>query len=87
MTMDLMSIPLLHKDVKRVILIACDSDFVPIIQHLNKLGLKMILYTYYERKNRKSLFSTSNQLIKSVSKYRILSKGEFDEAPLNKNKQ
>ena len=83
MTMDLMSIPLLHKDIKRVILIACDSDFVPIIQHLKKLGLRIILYTYYNR-NRKSLFSTSNQLIKCVSKYKLLLRKEFDEAPLNK---
>lgn len=83
MTMDLMSIPLHHKEIKKVILIACDSDFVPIIKHLRELNLKIILYTYYDR-NRKSLFSTSNQLIKSVSKYKILSKKDFDEAPLSR---
>jgi len=83
MTMDLMSIPLYYKEIKKAILIACDSDFVPVIKHLKELNLKIILYTYYDR-NRKSLFSTSNQLVKSVSKYKILTKKDFDEAPLNK---
>jgi len=75
-TMDLMSIPLLHKNIKKAILIACDSDFVPIISHLKELNLRTILYTYYD-KNRKSNFSTSNELIKTVYKYILLKEEDF----------
>lgn len=81
--MDLMSCPRDYPEVKKVILIASDSDFVPVIKKLNKLNIKTILYTYYE-KGRTAKFSTSNELIKSVHKYVLLSKKDFDDAPLKK---
>ncbi|HLC32141.1 MAG TPA: NYN domain-containing protein [Candidatus Nanoarchaeia archaeon] len=71
-TMDLTNIPLQYPEVKRIILISSDSDFVPVIKNLEKNGVKTIVYTYYE-KNRNSQFSRSNDLIKSVYKYRIIS--------------
>lgn len=78
-----MSCPRDHSEVKKVILIASDSDFVPVIKTLNKLNIKTILYTYYE-KGRTAKFSTSNELIKSVHKYILLSKKDFDNVPLKK---
>ncbi|MFH1425170.1 MAG: NYN domain-containing protein [archaeon] len=80
---DLMSIPLKHKEVKKVILVASDSDFVPVVKELEKLGTRVTLYGYYE-KIRDALFSTSNELIKSVHKYVLLKKQDFIDAPLKK---
>ena len=80
---DMMSVSLDYPEIKKIILVASDSDFVPVVSELKKRDIKIILYTYYE-KNRKSLFSTSNELIKSVSKYVLLTKQDFDNSPLNK---
>ena len=77
LTMDLMDLPLEHPKIKEVILIASDSDFVPVIQRLKKFGIKVTLYTYFER-DRKSIFSTSNKLLGSVSKYVKLKKEDFE---------
>jgi len=79
--MDLMDMPLENSKIKTVILIASDSDFVPVIERLKKLGIDVILYTYFER-NRKSKFSTSNQLLKVVTKYVKLTKKDFQECRL-----
>ncbi len=81
---DLMSIPLEHKDVKKVILIANDSDFVPVVDKLKKLNIEVILYTFYSKK-RHSSFSRSNDLLKTVSRYVSLNKSDFDNAPLIKH--
>ena len=80
---DLMSVPLQHKEVNRIILIANDSDFVPVVEKLKELKIEVILYTYY-LKQRKSSFSRSNELLKTVSRYVALSKEDFDNCPLNK---
>ena len=79
--MDLMEVPLKNKDVKKIVLIACDSDFVPVVKRLGENEVRTILYTYYQ-KSRDEKFSTSNQLIKSVWKYIILTKKDFEESPL-----
>ncbi|MFH1585182.1 MAG: NYN domain-containing protein [archaeon] len=85
LTMDVTSIPLKYPSVKKIILIATDSDFVPVIKNLEEHGIKTILYTYYE-KRRDTNFSRSNELIKSVYKYVLLKKEDFEEAKL-KNKK
>jgi uncharacterized LabA/DUF88 family protein len=77
LTMDLMDIPNEHPKIKQVILIASDSDFVPVIERLKKRGIKVILYTYFDRV-RNSNFSRSNELIKSVSRYVKLRKEDFE---------
>lgn len=81
---DLMSVPLEYKEVKKIILIANDSDFVPVVEKLKQLGIEVILYTHYS-KNRESSFSRSNELLKTVSRYVQLKKEDFDGVPLNKN--
>ena len=81
---DLMSVPLLYKDMKTIILIANDSDFVPVVKKLKEFNINVILYTHY-LKNRKSSFSRSNELLKAVSKYVELIKEDFDIAPLDKS--
>jgi len=86
MIMDLMRVPIDYEDIKKIILIASDSDFVPIINYLKKLQIKTILYTCYEKRDRRSILSTSNELIKSVHKYVLLTKKDFDNAPLEEVK-
>jgi uncharacterized LabA/DUF88 family protein len=83
LTIDLMQIPLKYPKIKKIILVSSDSDFVPVIKTLKELNIETILYTYYE-KGRNAKFSTSNELIKSVHKYVLLAKSDFDNAPLNK---
>lgn len=83
LAMDLMSIPLKFSEIKKIILIASDSDFIPVINNLEEQGIKAILYTYYE-KQRNTNFSRSNHLIKSVYKYVLLSKDDFLNAVFNK---
>jgi uncharacterized LabA/DUF88 family protein len=80
-TIDLISIPIRYPKIKKIILIACDSDFVPVIKDLQSMNIKVVLYTYFER-NRKFKLSTSNELIKTSSKYVLLNKQYFDNAPL-----
>ena len=80
---DMMNSIIDYKDIKRVIIIASDSDFVPVINVLKNKNIKTILYTYYE-KGRKAEFSTSNQLIKSVDKYVLLTKEDFISCFLNR---
>ncbi len=83
LAMDLMNVPLKYPEIKRIILISSDSDFVPIVRNLEDNGVKIILYTYYE-KIRDTPFSVSNHLIKSVHKYVLLTKEDFKNSPLNK---
>ncbi len=82
---DLVNVVIDYPDVKKIIIIASDSDFVPVINNLKMRGIKTILYTYYE-KGRKAMFSTSNELIKSVYKYVLLTKEDFTSCPIRKNK-
>ncbi|PJE81266.1 hypothetical protein COU58_03475 [Candidatus Pacearchaeota archaeon CG10_big_fil_rev_8_21_14_0_10_32_42] len=81
LTMDLMEIPIEYPKIKQIILIASDSDFVPVIQKLRKRGIKVILYTYFDRV-RDSNFSRSNELIKSVNRYIKLKKSDFEDCRL-----
>jgi uncharacterized LabA/DUF88 family protein len=81
LTMDLMELSMNKEKIKTVILIASDTDFVPIVKHLRQTGIRIVLYTYFER-DRKSKFSTSNYLLQSVSNYKLLDKACFDECPL-----
>jgi uncharacterized LabA/DUF88 family protein len=79
MIMDMMRIPIEYKNIKKIILIASDSDFVPTIEYLKKLGIEVILYTYFDRK-RESNFSTSNDLLKSCSRWIKIKKEDFENA-------
>lgn len=76
LAMDLMNVYINYPDIKRIILISSDSDFVPVIEDLERKGVKTVLYTYFSKK-RNTNFSRSNDLIKSVYKYVILNKEDF----------
>ncbi len=83
LAMDIMSVPLKYLEVRRIILLSTDSDFVPLIESLKEKGIKTILYTYY-KKQRGVIFARSNYLIKSVHKYKLLTKKDFEDCPLEK---
>ncbi len=69
--------------IKKIILIACDSDFVPVIKMLKDKGIKVILFSYYERK-RDTEFSRSHHLIDACSECIQLKLEDFTSYPLNK---
>jgi len=85
LAMDLTNVSIKFPAVKKIIIIASDSDFVPVIKNLEENGVKTILYTYYDKK-RNTNFSRSNELIKCVYKYILLTKQDFDNALLIKEK-
>ncbi|MEK6873476.1 MAG: NYN domain-containing protein [Nanoarchaeota archaeon] len=81
---DLMSISFDYKNIKRVILLANDSDFVPVVEKLKELNIEVILYTYYSKK-RESSFSRSNELLNIVTRYVRLTKEDFVDSSLSES--
>jgi len=75
--LDMYDIKESYQDIKKIILIASDSDFVPVIERMKQKGFEVIVYTYFDRK-RNSRFSTSNHLLKVVSKWVKLTKEDFE---------
>lgn len=65
-----------YPDVKKIILIASDSDFAPVIERMKQKGIEIIVYTYFDRK-RHSRFSTSNHLLKVASRWVKLTREHF----------
>ena len=83
--MDLMRVPIDYKNIRKIIIIASDSDFVPIIEYLRRLNIEVILYMHYTRKRGTNL-SRSNELLKVVTRYVEITKKDFDNAPLEEVK-
>jgi uncharacterized LabA/DUF88 family protein len=75
--MDMYDIKENYPSVKKIILIASDSDFVPVIEKMKQKGFEVIIYTYFDR-TRKSRFSTSNHLLKVASHWEKLTKEDFE---------
>ena len=65
-----------YPHVKKIILIASDSDFVPVIERMKQKGFDVVVYTYFDRK-RHSRFSTSNHLLKVASRWVKLTSEDF----------
>jgi uncharacterized LabA/DUF88 family protein len=79
--MDLMRLITDFPNIKNIILIACDSDFVPTIEYLKKLGIVVLLGTYFVKK-RNTDFSRCNHLMQSVSRQFFIEKGDFEKSLL-----
>ncbi|MFH1585523.1 MAG: NYN domain-containing protein [archaeon] len=75
--MDMFDIKENYPNIRKIILIASDSDFVPVIMRMKQKGFEVRLYTYFDRK-RKSRFSTSNHLLKVASRWQKLTKEDFE---------
>jgi uncharacterized LabA/DUF88 family protein len=82
MTSGLISTSIKFPSVKKIILVTSDTDFCPILKDLEEIGIKVVLYTYYEKK-RGSKFSVSHHLIDSCKTVRYLKKEDFTSCPLN----
>ena len=81
LTMDLFEV--VHKkEVETVILLACDTDFVPILNRIREEGIKVILY-YFSDFNRKSKFFMSNHILTACDKKILLRKEDFDRFPVD----
>ena len=85
LVIDLMRFEKRFPNVKKIILIACDSDFVPAINQLRNENIEVVLYTYFDRK-RNSPFSRYNELLKSCNKWVKLEEQDFENSQLNKHK-
>ncbi len=77
MIMDMYECAMESAEVSKMILIASDSDFVPVVKKMREKGKEIILYSYFDR-IRDSKFSTSNQLLNSVSKWNQLRVEDFE---------
>lgn len=75
--MDMYDIKENYHNVNKVILIASDSDFVPLIERMRQRGFEIIIYTYFDRV-RNSRFSTSNYLLKTATRWVKLVKEDFE---------
>lgn len=85
MVSDMVSVSIKFPEIKKIILITSDTDFCPIIGDINKLGIKVILYTYYERK-RNSKFSVSHHLIDCCEDTFYIIREDFEKAKFEKEK-
>jgi uncharacterized LabA/DUF88 family protein len=81
MTMALSSFRADFSTIKKIILIACDSDFVPVIKMLREKGIEVILFSYYERV-RDTEFSRSHHLIDACSECVQLTKDDLENSKL-----
>ncbi len=81
MVSDMVSTPVKFPSIKKIILVTSDTDFCPIIDDIEKLGIKVLLYTYYEKK-RKSKFSVSHHLIDCCENVNYLTKKDLEDAQM-----
>lgn len=83
MGIDMVSIKEDLAEVQNAAFISGDSDFVPVIKKLMHQKINVILFTYFER-NRKSPFSKSNELLRSLNYHFIkITKEDFEKAKLS----
>ena len=75
--MDMYDIGDTHPGVRKIILIASDSDFAPVIERMKRKGFEVIVYTYFDRR-RGSRFSTSNHLLNVASRWVKLRAEDFE---------
>lgn len=74
-TMDLMNEPFIQ-NIENIILLACDTDFVPIINFIRSKDKKIYLF-YYNDHQRGSKFSMSNEIENICDKKILITKEHF----------
>lgn len=73
-----------NKDIKTFVLLACDSDFVPLLQRMRSEGFKIILF-YLMDKERKSKFNMSNNILTACDEKILITENYFLRSIKNKN--
>lgn len=65
------------RKIKTIILLACDTDFVPVLNKIrSKDQIKVVLYYFTDRK-RDSLFSMSNHILTACDMKTLLTDEYF----------
>ena len=83
LTMDLIETAY-RKEVKNLILVACDTDYVPVIKEIReKHKLKVSLF-YYSDRIRGSKFSLSNHIQDACDQCILLTKEHFEKSQRKK---
>ena len=80
LTMDILSVPE-EKNIKNIVLIACDTDFVPVLNKIRNKGYKVYLFHYNDYK-RKSKFSMSNYLNTACDETILIKKEDLEKSKL-----
>jgi len=81
---DMVSVLNYFPDLKKVVLLTGDSDFVPVVKKLTEIGIETVLFTYFDR-IRCSPFSRCNDLLRFCSKWVKLTKDDFLEVVENED--
>lgn len=84
----------LHKQFDVVVLIASDSDFVPLVRKLHTLGVRVMLlawdYEYFDEENRRRATVTSQELWEEVTypvaMQEIIEEGDVDGSSFSINR-
>ena len=79
LTMDLLKID--KSKIDTIIILICDTDFVPVLEDLRQSGIGVILY-YFSDFDRNSKFFMSNHLWKVCDKKFLLKKEDFENLPI-----
>jgi uncharacterized LabA/DUF88 family protein len=67
------------KNINTVILLTCDTDFVPILNKIRQNGMKVILF-YFNDFIRHSKFSMSNHILTACDQPVLLTKEHFEKS-------
>ncbi len=84
-TIDLLRLPK-KLGIKTVIILTCDTDFVPAIEAVKEDGIKVILY-YYANEETDTKFSMSRHLTGVCDESALLTKELLERAKFSKNTQ
>lgn len=77
-TMDLFT--LCHgRDIKTIVVLTCDTDFVPVLNRLRSMGIEIILF-YFSDYKRKSKFSMSNHILTACDKKVLVQIEHFEKS-------
>ena len=80
LTMDLSKLPLTHKGIPKIIVLACDTDFVPILNDLRASNHIKVILAYFTDKVRHSEFSMSNHILTACDDTIVLTKEHFEKS-------
>jgi len=83
-TMDLMTLTSKKNKIKKIIILTCDTDFVPVLQKIRDEGIEVILY-YYSDRVRNSKFSMSNHIFTVCDNKVLITKEHFEKSSKKRN--
>lgn len=83
-TLLVMDLAEVTKDIKTIVLVICDTDFVPILNKMRESGIEIILF-YYSDFKRNSKFSMSNHLFTACDKHILIELDHFKKSAKNKS--